>query len=65
MQTLPDTISVVSDYSEIDHLIKNLCGNASRNHLNTSTFTAEAAKRWPELIPKILSKCVGQSYENL
>ena len=62
-QTLPDAISVVSDYSEIDDVIKNLCGNASQNHLNTSTFTPEAAKRWPELIPKILSTCVEQSYE--
>ena len=64
-QTLPDAISVVSNYSESDNLIRNRCGNASRNHLNIGTFKPEDAKRWPELISKISSTCVEKSYEHL
>ena len=64
-QTLPDAISVVSNYNEIYNLIRNRCGNASRNHLKIGTFKPEDAKRWPEFISNISSKGVEQSYENL
>ena len=55
--TLPGNMSVVSNYSEIDHLIRNRCGNASWNHLKFTTFTPEDAKRWPEMMYKTSSRC--------
>ena len=65
-QTLPVnmSMSVVSNYSEIDYLIRNRCGIASWTHLKFGTFTAEDAKRWPEFKYKASSTCVEKSCKN-